>query len=328
MGMKSRVRFLVSAFGLIISGLAIYYLIRNFDTRSVLTILKNVEPVSVAILVLIYLSTFLFRSWRWKLMLSPLEDIKYSIIFRCVFIGFAGNNILPGRIGELIRMEHLRKYSTINRLSGISSIGMEKILDAIILLLILILSLSNLETSRSDIWPLTYMLGAALTSVVLVIVLVKGFSIKIQAYLDEAKSKILSTIATIFSKILLSVEFLKADGRTTLILLLTIVIWVLEGVVFVKGLEMVGVTDYTIIIGFLTLAVVNFGILIPSSPGYLGVFQAATILSLSLAGLSEEEGLAAGILVHAMQFVPVTMIGLVFFFKDFFLRAFAVKEHT
>jgi hypothetical protein len=63
--------------------------------------------------------------------------------------------------------------------------------------------------------------------------------------------------------------------------------------------------------GYTCLAVVSFGSLVPSSPGYVGVFEAMMVLALALFRVPEEQALAAGVLIHVCQFVPVTLWGLI-----------------
>src|SRR5262249_49900974 len=58
------------------------------------------------------------------------------------------------------------------------------------------------------------------------------------------------------------------------------------------------------------LAFLGVGISLPSSPGFIGVFQAATVLALSLFGVSGVDALSFSLLLHACQFVPVTVWGL------------------
>ena len=59
-----------------------------------------------------------------------------------------------------------------------------------------------------------------------------------------------------------------------------------------------------------SLVIVNFGILVPSSPGYFGVFQGMTILALMLYGVNKELALSISILIHFCQYIPVTLWGL------------------
>ena len=97
---------------------------------------------------------------------------------------------------------------------------------------------------------------------------------------------------------------------------LSILIWILEGFVFILGLYSVGLTNSILFVGFITLCVVNFGILIPSAPGYIGVFQAVFILVLTTFGVSESNSLAAAIIIHSCQFFPVTLMGFFLFLNN------------
>jgi hypothetical protein len=60
------------------------------------------------------------------------------------------------------------------------------------------------------------------------------------------------------------------------------------------------------------LAFLGLGVSLPSSPGFIGVIQAATVLALALFGVPRTEALSFSLLLHASQFFPVTIIGLVF----------------
>jgi len=64
------------------------------------------------------------------------------------------------------------------------------------------------------------------------------------------------------------------------------------------------------------LAFQGLGVSLPSSPGYVGVIQAATVLALALFSVPHTEALAFSLLIHAAQFFPVTLYGLVLLFVE------------
>ena len=68
--------------------------------------------------------------------------------------------------------------------------------------------------------------------------------------------------------------------------------------------------------GIITLAVVNYGLLVPSSPGFVGLFQGLTILALGLYNIGEETAFAASIAIHFCQFLPVTLWGIYIFVRN------------
>jgi uncharacterized membrane protein YbhN (UPF0104 family) len=60
------------------------------------------------------------------------------------------------------------------------------------------------------------------------------------------------------------------------------------------------------------LAFLGLGVSLPSSPGFVGVVQAATVLALALFSVPRTEALSFSLLFHASQFLPVTALGLLF----------------
>jgi glycosyltransferase 2 family protein len=58
------------------------------------------------------------------------------------------------------------------------------------------------------------------------------------------------------------------------------------------------------------IAFIGLGVSLPSSPGFIGVIQAATVLALSFFGIGKADALGFSLLMHASQFVPVTLWGL------------------
>jgi uncharacterized membrane protein YbhN (UPF0104 family) len=107
-----------------------------------------------------------------------------------------------------------------------------------------------------------------------------------------------------------AVTFLKSPTALMTSLGLSLVIWSCEGMMFVV-LAMAMHLNHPFEVGFLTLAVVNLGILLPSAPGYIGIFQIAAVSAFMVLGHSQAEGLAFGVLVHAAQFIPLTLLGLI-----------------
>ena len=58
------------------------------------------------------------------------------------------------------------------------------------------------------------------------------------------------------------------------------------------------------------IAFLGLGVSLPSSPGFIGVFQAATVLALSMFGIDKADALSYSLLLHASQFIPITLWGL------------------
>ncbi len=56
-------------------------------------------------------------------------------------------------------------------------------------------------------------------------------------------------------------------------------------------------------------SLVNFGLIIPSTPGFIGVFEAVTRASLLLFGVLPESAVSYAIAYHFLTYVPITLAG-------------------
>ncbi len=301
----------VGMIGVAFSLLAVAYLIYSFDFSQAWSILRGVSLWFVASMIILYMSTFIFRSLRWSLMLNDFLQTTHRNYLQSILIGFAGNNILPARGGELLRMEVFSRKTKSSRITAISSIALEKILDAIVLLFFLLVVSLWLREANSLVLSTIKSVSLIFIPLVGVIVFIRLRGSSILQWMNSGKWKILGSLADHFDKFFHALIFLKFDGKTLKIITLSILVWVIEGAVFVLGILAVGIEEGVMIKAIIALCIVNFGILIPSSPGYFGIFQLAVILALTSFGISEAKSLAVAIIIHACQYVPVTITGMI-----------------
>ena len=63
-------------------------------------------------------------------------------------------------------------------------------------------------------------------------------------------------------------------------------------------------------------ALLNMGITIPSSPGYIGLYQFLLVYLLSLFGVPKYEAFTVSILYHASWYIPYTLIGFLLLLRE------------
>ena len=305
----------VGLFGLLISIGIVWFIIEKYDVESSWQIVKGTPFSFLIIMVLIYLSTFLFRVLRWKLMLLNFHDLGFMLLLKSIILGFAGNNIIPARGGEFLRMEYFSRRTKISRTTSLTSIGLEKILDAIVLLsFLLIASIFVTKTNEYFIY-IIQLVSLIFFPIILFLIVLKIKGKQIIKWLGLRNGRLTQFLSKHFVNFHAALSFLKADINTLKILGVSVLIWLLEGFVFVLGMKAIGLNDSVFLMGIIALCIVNFGILIPSSPGYIGIFQAAIIIVLSSFGISETNSLAAAIIIHSCQFFPVTIFGIYLIIK-------------
>jgi uncharacterized membrane protein YbhN (UPF0104 family) len=61
---------------------------------------------------------------------------------------------------------------------------------------------------------------------------------------------------------------------------------------------------------------VNLASIVPSAPGQVGTFQFFCVVALGIFGVSEAQGLSYGLLLNIAEFLPVTLLGIMFFMKE------------
>lgn len=290
--------------GIAISIVACIVLYYKIDFEAVLAAILQISPLSFWSIGGLYLLTPLFRTLRWRRILPNQRNYLNSIV-----LGFAGNNVLPMRGGELVRMEYFHRVNPkTKRLTVIASIASAKLLDGLCLLCLLLV-----VVFMGDLWNRPWV-GSLLKSVIpalgilLLLILILRFT---SIHNQEKSAEWLQRFQKFLAEFKKGVQFLAFDFNTFLIILYTLCIWIAEATMFYICLYAFDTNSSLLIPSMFALVIVNFGIAIPSSPGYIGVFQAMTIFALhTVFGISKEIAAAIGIIVNFFQLLPITIWGL------------------
>ena len=303
---------LIGLVGILISVACIALLGRSIDFSKTWEVIRQVNPLMVLAMMAIYLLTFPLRSMRWRIMMKSFNVPHDGVFIQSLFIGFAGNNLLPARGGELLRMEAFSRKTGISRTTSLSSILIEKVMDVIILLSILVGAFIAMRETSEVIKKTMYIMVPATLAVLLVIVVVAIWGARLAAWFSAKPNKLFQTAGRLLANVHSSLNFARSGGSLLRIFLLSALIWSIEVSLYAVGLRAIGVEYALLMVSMTALVLVNFSILVPSSPGYIGVFHAALVLALAIFKIPSESALAAAVLIHASQILPVTVLGLVF----------------
>lgn len=300
---------------MIVSIAIILWITQKIDFVELKKTFAHFEKKWLIILAIIYLSTFLLRGLRAKIMLRPIKSISFSMSTAIVSIGFMANNLLPARLGELVRAFVLNRREGISKATAISSIIVERVFDGLALLLIFGLSskANNIcGEYQSIINRVGFLAGTIFIICFLLIIIFRVKPSLLEYILVTSRilpQKIQNVIISILHSISDSLQFLKFDLRFLLFLFLNILIWLTEGSMYLVGLYAFGL-PLDPKIAYFSLALINFGLLLPSAPGYIGLFQASTILAFAAFGLEKEIALSYSMVIHAIQFSTISIVGL------------------
>lgn len=259
----------------------------------------------------IYLTAFVPRGMRWKLMFPESPRLPLGGLTQTLIIGYAANNVLPFRLGEVVRSYVAGDRYKLSKLTCLGTIASEKVLDGCCLLGMLAASLPFIEVQAGMAVSFHRMLavavalfGAALGGCCVLALFDKAILAKVRGRFGPGMVRLVESGIGAVAVFKNGGVFFKAAA-------LTLIIWLIEGSCFVFFMSRLGI-DHPWPKGIFCLGIVNLSILIPSAPGYVGVFQAGAIAAFLAMGLGSASGLSLGILTHAAQFIPTTLLGLAF----------------
>jgi uncharacterized protein (TIRG00374 family) len=304
--------------GFIVSAVFLFIALRNQDFDAVRDAFRQINAWYLIPAVLLYFCGLFVRALRWSILLRPIARLSARELLPINAVGLMANNVLPLRTGELVRAYALSQRSQVSKSASLATIAVERIFDGMTMLLFI--AGSMLFVSLTSQLEHVAILALALFSLalILVVLLAHGGSTRDRflklalGYLPGSMNARASRMAGSF------IDGLGVfrDWRSLVAVAGTsIIAWTFEASVYWTTAQAFG-GSIAEAMGpaetFLTTGIANLATLVPSSPGYVGPFEAAVILVLSGAlDLSRELALSYAILIHALLYFPVTIWGAI-----------------
>jgi hypothetical protein len=304
--MKKRYQGLI---GITLSLLFLWLAFRKVNFDEVGYALRNANYLYFALAFFLSGAGFLIRAYRWKIMLSPIKDIRFGKVFRAITIGFMANGILPMRLGEVIRALVLGHDERISRSAALATIVVERMFDVFVLLFLfaIFLILIPFPEEIRKVSLVVFAIGLIAIAIILFLITKPKIVSKLFNLLPER-------IGRKFQKTFLYfIEGLKIVKEKKLIFLVLILSFCLWGYIAIINFTVFQVLqiELPLYAAFIVMITVCLGISIPSAPGFVGTFHYFAILGLSIFNISKDTALSFGILSHLIGFIPVVLIGFV-----------------
>ena len=106
------------------------------------------------------------RALRWRVLLRPVADVPFRHTLPANLVGYLANNILPARLGELVRTDDLGVRSGVPRSTILGTIVVERVVDTVVL--VAIASIAILVLSVRGIVASAVLVGLAVTALLIV----------------------------------------------------------------------------------------------------------------------------------------------------------------
>ncbi len=313
----ARLRF---ALGIIISAVFLWLALKDQDLANVWDTLTHANYVWIIPGIVTYFFAVVARTWRWHYMLRSIKPVSLRTLFPIVAIGYMGNNIYPARAGEVLRSYVLKKRAGVPMSASLATVVIERLFDGVVMLLFVFVSLPRLET-LPDWLRQVVVLGSIVFFSALIVFFV------VAARPDHARGMYRWLIARVIpfefqgrvhglaDRFMEGLASLRRERDVLMIFVTSLVIWLLETVKywFVMHAFPFEVSFYALM---LMNGVVNLATTIPSSPGYVGTFDAPGIAILEAFGVNRAIATGYTLVLHAALWFPITALGLFFMARE------------
>jgi uncharacterized protein (TIRG00374 family) len=298
-----------AALGVAISVIALVLVFRSVDVPAAIETLRDADPRWVVLLVVLVIGDILLRAVRWRVLLSPVAAVRYRDALASLLVGYLANNILPARLGEVVRSHDLGERTGVSRSTILGTIVIERVVDTAVV--VAIASVAILVLSVRGIVASAVLAGLAVTAL-----LVVGVGAGIYAHRLPGAERI-GAFLTRWPRVRDVLVRLRrglavaSDMRAMAIaVVLTVASWSLTVLAFAAAAQAVGV-EPTMGQAALLAAGTNLATAIPAGPGYVGTFELAVVTIAASVGISRESALAFGILVHVTTLLLTSVGGAV-----------------
>ncbi len=327
--MKNLKQFII---GVVVAILAIYFTFRNVSLKELLDSFSDVNFIYLIPAGILVVVSFAVRGIRWKILLSPIKEVKTSQILSPLMIGFMGN-MLPARAGEFIRAYLLAKREEVPFPGAFASIVVERIFDTFMLMGLfcwLLLFNSHIFSSEAKFSGMTLdelafkfgVLGCAGAVILTVFVYMMCFQKNLVAQIITWISKILpdgwgEKIQTLIEKFNQGLEVVKDKNSLIKITFYSAVVWFLVALSYYPLYWAFDLQDKSPeSVGILLVMVCIFIAAFPT-PGFVGSFHLGVSVALHhIMGENEVVALSYGMVLWALNMGIVSAIGIYYILTD------------
>ena len=306
MSREHRINLLKMLPGLLISAFFLWWTFRGFDTADLKTV-RFAFPSWAAGVILFSIAGYSLRCFRWWWMLRSVKA-RFSACARIFMTSLAANNILPLRIGDVMRVFTYAPDLNATPSTVLSTVILEKLLDIFSLAALFTITMHS-GRAVSPKLRTGAEIGLAISAAGLLVLVFGAHTLQqpLQRMAARSENKLLKKVE---HWLLLAMECIEhiGVGGTFLLVGISFLAWALEGMIYVSAAKLVALK--TDVVGpWQAVSQANLSFLIPSSPGGIGPFEWACKDALVRHGASPTSAGLFGLLIHAWLFIAITAVG-------------------
>lgn len=286
--------------GIPASAVFMFLAVRGADLGAVWRTLQGVQLLPLAGAVACMGGVYWFQAARWRrIALTRLSQRRF---LEMVVAGVAVNNVLPGRIGDLLRARWVSR-GAFSYGRGIATVVFDRGFDLVVLVGLM---LATLPLVTDEPWVDRIVIVALVAVGVLGLAILAARSYTRRRPGARRQRGLVRRFAR---DVLDGLSEPLGASRTRVLIVLSLAAWLTWTAAALLVARSVGV-ELTLVEAVFVTAAINLGVAIPSSPGFVGTYQWLGVSALALFGIGQESALAFAIVLQAVWYVPTTIVGL------------------
>ncbi len=305
----SRRTILRTVIGVAISGVAIAILARSVDLPRTVDVLRTANPAWILLMLGTVFLDVAARGGRWHALLLPIKRLPYRRVLGYTYLGYLANNVLPARLGELVRSHALGEGEGISRPTVLGTVVVERIVDTVIVVGLAALAVVILGVGGT-------MSTAVLLGAVFVGVLVVGLFVAMLSHRLPGAERVTGA-AERYPRVLELARRLRAGlavaskpATLARALVLSAAAWAASIATFIASGQAVGI-ELSVTQAALLCSGVALVTIVPSAPGYVGTFELTAVSIAAIFGAEPDAAFAMALLAHAMILVVTSAGGVI-----------------
>ncbi|MGL4852075.1 MAG: lysylphosphatidylglycerol synthase transmembrane domain-containing protein [Phocaeicola sp.] len=302
-------------FPLLLGGAILAWMYRDFNFSRVWQVLTGGMNYGWMLATVVFgVLSNLFRSWRWKLTLEPLDEHPSTAnCIYAVFIAYATNLIIP-RLGEVSRCAVLSKYNGVSFSKSLGTVVSERLVDTVcvgVITFITLVSQSHIFTSffkvtgtNTDEWVNLF------TSANFYIILICIIAFFVLLYFVIRNVGTFARVRGILKNVWEGVFSLRHVKNIPLLLFYTVGIWFSYFMqLYLSFFCFDFSSDLTFQAGMVMFVIGSIAAVVPT-PNGAGPWHFATITMLVLYGVGKEDAGIFALIVHGIQTFLLILLGI------------------
>jgi len=294
----------------LLAALLLYYSLRGIDWTQVGRIVAAADRGRLVVAAALAAAALFLRACRWRILLNAAGRVSLSSVFWATAAGLFGNNFLPARAGELVRTFMISSRSALDNTYVLATALSERVADAIALVVISAFVLLAIPAPPGWLagaarpFAMLGLLGALAIAVLPLFGSFGRSAIERAPMPDAFRPRLIGAM----EQSLRGLRAFHDPRRLTGFLALTGLIWCLDAVGAVITGAALGLR-IPISVAFLLIAGLGVASALPSTPGYVGIYQFVAVTVLTPFGFSRTDAIAYILVAQVLMYVVIGFWG-------------------